>query len=109
MICDKKHTPIPWTVESEPRTRKLSGDEIWSDGILVAKMAGLAKFDFDNADLIVTAVNAYDKHREIIIILVKALKELKECVETDPDVRIECPDHLLRAKEALTKAKEVLK
>lgn len=33
--------------------------------------------------------------------LAEALKALKRCVEEDPDVRIQCPAHLVQAKEAL--------
>ena len=63
MMDVTKATPPPWEVSnSAAHDRKMAaGQTIWADGMMVAQVAGLGRFDFANAKLIVTAVNMHDR------------------------------------------------
>lgn len=96
---DVDYTPRPWAVECEPRTKRISGPEIWSGGVLVAKIPGIGEFDYENAAFIVKACNAYDgllARAEMAREMAEALKRLSrwrnEAHEYDEDMGHEMRD-----------------
>jgi hypothetical protein len=52
---EMKHTSGPWEVDKGEHKSKCHGHEIWTGGMLVAQVAGLAEFDAANAKLIAAA------------------------------------------------------
>jgi len=97
-----KHTPTPWRKgyrgadigcenEKVGGVAKLLDVRGWGyltgtgHGALglSAEEAAAAQTEF--TDFVVTAVNAYDKHRALIETLVKALEEAQACLEGEPE------------------------
>jgi hypothetical protein len=86
-----EHTPGPWKANFYHKMSDPAGKapEIWSDGMLICKIPGVAYFDYANARLIASSTD-----------LLKALTELYD--HTKNDYQIAALN--IQAKNAIDKA-----
>lgn len=82
-----KATTGPWHADNVNRTRSLDGPEIWACGMLVAKVAGLAKFDFENCELIAHAPEDIRSLLAEVDRLRNALREIRDNEFTGPTAK----------------------
>ncbi len=86
-MSEIRHTPTPWrTTKRQPNVICNEGGDKWIARATIGhspspRFIGDADFAAANAAFIVTAVNAYDKHRSLIETLVVALKHSGELLE----------------------------